>query len=206
MEAKLDSRETAMALRRAFVMKKKNGFDFGKLHLANSVTLSTRIRCDILRAIANQYSVEGTTDMYISAYSSRPVLHVKETGQQGQFSSFALTFKDSVARYGAGLEERFLNDVYRKVGVSFHGQLEQHFIVLKDEDVGRIQNQAQNTSGQRGRGTFQGRPRGQNFRGGRGFNRGGNSANFTQQGTKRSCDQSGLVNTNVNGTGSGWSV
>jgi molybdopterin converting factor small subunit len=53
IEVKMDSKEAARSIRRSFVLMKKNGHDFGRLHLANSVTLGTRVQTDILRAIAN---------------------------------------------------------------------------------------------------------------------------------------------------------
>ena len=99
VEVKVDSVETAMA-----VAKKKAGQDFGKLHVANSVTLGTRIRIDILRAIMNQFSEEGTTEMFATACTSRPVLHIKETRSQNQITSFALAFADAVARYGSRID------------------------------------------------------------------------------------------------------
>ena len=201
VEVKVDSREAAMSLRRAFVTKKKNGFDFGRLHVANSVTLGTRIRTDVMRGIANQFSVEGSVDMFISAYSSRPVLHVKETGQSGVVRSFALTYADAISKYGDELEEKHLGDAYRKIGVAFRGQLEQHFVVLKDVDVGRIQAMTPDPVRQRGGGNFRGRSRGQNFRGGRGRS---SSTRVYSQGTKRPYEHTGFGNTTGSATGEPW--
>jgi hypothetical protein len=56
----------------------KSGEDFGKIHIANSVSLATRIRVDILKAIARQFSDPVKETMYVSAYTSRPVLHIKK--------------------------------------------------------------------------------------------------------------------------------
>ena len=60
------------------------GFDYGKIHAANSVTLSTRVRTDIMRGIAVQFTVEGRVSMFVAAYSSRPVVHIKEGMDGGQ--------------------------------------------------------------------------------------------------------------------------
>ena len=38
------------------------------------------------------------------------------------------------------LQEEFLVEAYRKVGVAFRGQLEQYFVVLKDDDIMRVSN------------------------------------------------------------------
>ena len=146
VEVRLDSRENAIALRRSFVDKKKSGHNFGKLHLANSVSLGTRVRCDILRGIATQFTVDGATSMFVSAYNSRPVIHIKESNG----SAYALTFADAIARYGQNLSEDHLIDAYRKVGVAFKGQLEQHFVVLKDLEISRVSAKAYPASRQRG--------------------------------------------------------
>ena len=51
-------------LRTSFVAKKRSGVDFGKLHVANSVILGTRVRTDILKAIANQFSIKDAYKSY----------------------------------------------------------------------------------------------------------------------------------------------
>jgi hypothetical protein len=56
---------------------KKEGGGFGKLFLTNSVTLATRVRIDILRAMARQCIKEDET-AYVNAYTSRPVLTLKK--------------------------------------------------------------------------------------------------------------------------------
>lgn len=186
VEVKLESRETALKIRKAFVAKKRSGHDFGRLHLANSVTLATRIRSDVMRAISAQFSVEGKLDMFVSTYSSRPVLHVKET-YQDQVRAYALTYADAVAKYGDQLDEQYLNDAYRKVGSAFKGQLEQHFLVLKDSDIARAQAQPPDQSRQRGRVTFRGRTRGQHQRGGQAHQ---SRSTFPNQGLKRPLETS----------------
>ena len=134
VEVKVDSREAAFGIRNGFVAKKKNGVNFGNLHVANSVTLATRVRTDILRGIANQFSVTGVTELYVTAYNSRPVLHVNEKGTNS--CTYVLTFADAIVKYGKNLKEEYLADAYRKVGNSFPGQLEQHFVVLKNRNEG----------------------------------------------------------------------
>ena len=137
------------------------GFDFGKIHVANSVTLSTRVRTDIMRGIAVQFTVEGRVSMFVAAYSSRPVIHIKDSNTG---SSYALTFADAVSRYGTNLKEDFLIEAYRKCGVAFKGQLEQHFVVLKDCETARVsakdlpnscQRSARQSNTNRGRPQFQ---------------------------------------------------
>jgi hypothetical protein len=52
-EEKMKSKEVTMTIKCQFVAKKAGG-NFGRLSLANSVTLATRVRIDILRAMAKQ--------------------------------------------------------------------------------------------------------------------------------------------------------
>ena len=46
---------------------------------------------------------------------------------------YALTFADSVARFGASLIEDDLHEAYRRAGTGFNGQLRQLFVVLKED-------------------------------------------------------------------------
>ncbi len=56
VEARLDSKEIAVKIRKQFAEKKKAGMDFGRAYLSNCVTLATRVRIDILHAIARKYT------------------------------------------------------------------------------------------------------------------------------------------------------
>ena len=69
VEVKLDSRETALDVRGKFVKLKKDLADLGSLHLANCVTLATRVRADILRALAVKLN-NGGKDFFVSSYNS----------------------------------------------------------------------------------------------------------------------------------------
>ncbi len=55
VEVKLDSKELAMKIRKEFSAKKRADQDLGRIFIANSVTLATRVRVDILKAIAKKY-------------------------------------------------------------------------------------------------------------------------------------------------------
>jgi hypothetical protein len=66
--------------------------------------------------------------MYVSVYSSRPVLHVRE----GDSKPYALTFADAVKSFGSRVEQEGLGEAYKRAGRAFTGQLEQHFVVLRE--------------------------------------------------------------------------
>jgi hypothetical protein len=82
VEAKLDSVANAMAIRRAFAVKRKNKQlppDLESLFVTNCVNLATRVRIDVLRAIARK--VTNDKDIaYMSGFISRPMMHIKNAG------------------------------------------------------------------------------------------------------------------------------
>ena len=96
VETQMKTREAAIAVRKEYAKKKKAKVDMGNLFVANSVTLATRVRTDILKAIGNKCS-NGETDMFVVSFTSRPILQVKKKDGSGQY---ALTFADAVARFG----------------------------------------------------------------------------------------------------------
>ncbi len=76
-EVKMESKEIARRIRLKFAEKKRAGEDFGKLFVANSVSLGTRVRIDIMKAMAKKYT-NDKLDFHVAIFSSRPVLRVKE--------------------------------------------------------------------------------------------------------------------------------
>ena len=43
-------------MRKIFVEKRKAGHNFGRVYMANSVALATRVRLDIMKAIVKEFS------------------------------------------------------------------------------------------------------------------------------------------------------
>ncbi len=76
VEVKMDSRELAMKIRKGYGEKKKAGQDFGRIFIANSVTLATRVRVNILKAMAKRNTNEKEW-FSVSAFVSRPVLIIR---------------------------------------------------------------------------------------------------------------------------------
>jgi hypothetical protein len=69
----------------------------------------------------------------VAAYSSRPILHVRtKTGKGEEAVNRAYTFTDAIIRFGQILNKHDLDDAYKRAGTAFRGQLEQHFVVLRD--------------------------------------------------------------------------
>ena len=131
VEVRMTSVEAAKLIRKAFVNRKKKkeaNSPCARGTISNSVTLATRVRSEILWAMAKQY---GTKDekMYVSTFDSRPRFHVKATGSGKLYS---LTFADSLLKYGKNLKIELPRDAYEKVGTAFSGTLEHYFVVLND--------------------------------------------------------------------------
>jgi hypothetical protein len=78
------------------VTKKKVGHDFVRTYLANSVTLGTRVRVEILRYVAKCFASEGKT-MHVTAFTSRLLLHVRP--KESNSRALAYAFADVMARY-----------------------------------------------------------------------------------------------------------
>ena len=82
VEIKMDKPEQAIALRKAYAEKKKNkslSSQLETLFVSNSVSLATRIRIDILKAIARR--ITNKDDLaYVAGFTSRPMLHIRRAG------------------------------------------------------------------------------------------------------------------------------
>ena len=179
-EVRMKDRILAINLRKEFAKQRKVDTTqaragFGKLFIANSVTLATRVRSDILNAIAKKCS-NDLEDFFVVGFTSRPVLQIRRKDGHGQF---ALTFVDAIHKYGAGITRGELQVAYGRARESFKGQLQQNFVVLHDP-VG-VQGEAVVAGSNMGGGKKRGRDEGvpvapakrQDWNGGaRGNNRG----------------------------------
>jgi hypothetical protein len=131
VEVRLNSVEAATGVRKAFAEKRKegDGKSLGRLYMSNSVTPSTRVRVDIMKAISKKIASPNES-AYVAAYSSCPILPVRSTGKSGEVINRAYTFIDSIIKYGKNLLCCDLDKAYSRAGTAFRGQLEQHYVVL----------------------------------------------------------------------------
>ena len=151
IEVRLDSAENAIALRKAFADKRKKkelGADLDSLFMTNCVNLATRIRVDIMKAIARRLT-NGTDLAYVAGFTSRPMMHIRAAGAPSAntrpLKSF--TFIDSVSRFGKKVTKEDLETAYGRAGRSFNGQLQQNFVVLNERDQSLLQKVAQPRAG-----------------------------------------------------------
>jgi hypothetical protein len=154
IEVKLDKPEHAIAMRKAFAERRKKkdlGAEFESLFMTNCVNLATRIRVDIMKAIARKLT--NSKDIaYVAGFTSRPMMHIRMAGAPAAntrpLKSF--TFIDSVSRFGRQLTKEELETAYGRAGRSFNGQLQQNFVVLNERDQDLLQSVAHPRPGNSG--------------------------------------------------------
>ena len=128
-EVKFKNRDIAIKIRREFAAQKKGGKDFGRLAVFNSVTLATRVRIEVLWALAKKRGNEKESAT-VQSYVSKPTLIIKD--KEGKRKPLKLGFADAITRFGKTLREGDLASAYRKAGTSFQNVLQQNFVVLHD--------------------------------------------------------------------------
>jgi hypothetical protein len=136
VEVKLDSRDLALKICKEFSKKKKSDNDFGRIFIANSITLATRVRVDILKVMAKKHSTDREK-LSMSAFVSRPVIHSRSGDGLTRLGTF--NFSDSLERFGANLVMAELEEAYKRAGAAFKGQLQQNFVFLRDQTVTKTQ-------------------------------------------------------------------
>ena len=134
-EVKFKSKDLAILIRKEFAKKKKGGADLGRLGIFNSVTLATRVRIEIMWALAKKPNNSNEIRTVLS-YSSRPLLQIKD--REGKKRPMSLGFVDALSRFGKGLREEDLAGAYRKAGTAFVGQMQQTFVVLHDRNARKL--------------------------------------------------------------------
>jgi hypothetical protein len=173
IEARFDTPKGAMSFRKAAsALAKANHDDFAKLFFSNSITQATRVRIEIMKAIAKKLSTP-TEDAFVQGFMSRPVLRYLARDSSAPLcegTGRSYNFVDSVSRFGDLLLPHDLSSAYKRAGSTFVGAMEQYFVVLKEIEAAPVASASNRVPlGSRGR---RGGP------GARGFSRGG-------RGTKR---------------------
>jgi len=137
IEVKIDSVVHAVAIRRAFAIKRKEKAlspELETLFVTNCVNLATRVRIDILKSLARKISDKKDL-AYVSGFISRPMMHIKKVGAPANVRPMkSFTYIDAISRFGNLLTPGDLDTAYGRAGVAFKGQLSQNFVVLSDAD------------------------------------------------------------------------
>ena len=186
LQVRLDTTSSASSIRKAFAEKskgKKLTGDYERMFITNSVNLATRVRIDVMKAIARKLATPDV-QAYVVGFISRPVMHVKKRSTNSQRS---YTFVDAVNFYGHVIEPLDLATAYKRAGKAFDGQLQQNFVVLNEDDRELCWASSDHTGAGAGS-SSSGRPNGGSVRGGGPHTTRGNS---DRRGTKRGASPPG---------------
>jgi hypothetical protein len=180
VEVKFQSTSCASSFRKicASLAKAKHP-DFESLFFSNSVTQATRVRIEILRAIAKKLSTETET-AYVQGFTSRPIMYYNVVDSMPSHCSGTgrgYTFTDGVSRFGDLLCALDLSAAYKRAGNTFKGAMEHYFVVLKEGTASAV-NRA--PLGNRGRAPGHG-----NFSRFRGQSRGARGTSLPSSSRKR---------------------
>jgi hypothetical protein len=142
VEVRLDTVGGALSFRKAAssLAKGQQDPDFANLYFSNSVTQATRVRVEILKAIAKRLTTDTET-AFVQSYVSRPVLrYVSEESTDASVAASgtgrSYSFADAVSRFGDLLFDSDLAKAYKRAGGTFRGAMEQYFVVLREaEDI-----------------------------------------------------------------------
>jgi hypothetical protein len=143
VEVRLGKPEFAIAVRKAYADKRKNkqlSRDLESLFISNSVSLATRVRVDVMKAIARE--ITNAQDLaYVAGFTSRPMMHIRKAGPPSPSMRPLKSFSyiDTVSRYGHLVDVEDLETAYGRAGKSFNGQLQQNFVVLNERDQAALQ-------------------------------------------------------------------
>jgi hypothetical protein len=133
VEVRFKKVESAAAIRKAFAEKSKSRQltgNYERLFITNSVNLATRVRIDVMKAVAQKISSDRVK-AFVVGFISRPVMHVRKLSDNSQRS---YTFVDSIMTYGNHIRPSDLASAYKRAGSSFDGQLQQNFLVMTETE------------------------------------------------------------------------
>jgi len=135
VEARFDTSSGAQLFRREGVrLAKAEQAEFANLFFANSVTQATRVRIEVLKALAKKLTTDSES-AYVQGFISRPVLQyrVKEGARStADGTGRSYNFVDSMSKFGSKLIPEDLSLAYVRAGSTFAGAMSQYFIVLED--------------------------------------------------------------------------
>ncbi len=103
---------------------------FAGMHFTAILTLGTRVRIEVLRAIAKELH-SPDQHAYAPDYGPRPILVILPTNKP----SFSVLYGEALEKYGHLVDKEKLEHAYRRAGTAFKGQMKQNFWILTDDGV-----------------------------------------------------------------------
>lgn len=130
-ELQLGSSGLALKLRREGSRHLVNFPAFKDSTICPCITLGTRVRYEVLRAIARKLTSDDKSG-YVPLHGLRPLLHVGPRVQGKVSIRETYTYVDAVLKYQKLISRDDLAYAYTRSGEQFKGTMRQNFIVLDD--------------------------------------------------------------------------
>lgn len=131
-ELQLGSADLALQLRREGGKHMPSIPAFKDATLCPCVTLGTRVRYEVLRAIARKLNADDRAG-YVPLHGLRPMIHVGPRVEGKVSIRETYTYVDAVLRFQKTLSRDDLAYAYSRAGDQFRGTMRQNFIVLDDD-------------------------------------------------------------------------
>ena len=135
VEARFDTVSGAQLFCREGVkLAKAENPEFVTLFFANSVTQSTRVRIEVLKALAKKLTTPSES-AFVQGFISRPVLQYRvKDGARSTADGVGRSYNyvDAIGKFGSRLASRDLSLAYTRAGSTFTGAMSQYFIILSD--------------------------------------------------------------------------
>ena len=125
-------RKAAAALAKAKILQ-----DFASLFFSNSITQATRVRIEVMRAIAKKLTTTSET-AFVQGFISRPVMRYVAKDPAVNYcegTGRSYSYVDCVSRYGDLVQAHELSLAYKRAGSTFKGAMEQYFVLLNEDDL-----------------------------------------------------------------------
>jgi hypothetical protein len=134
IEVKLANEKQAKDLRSAFVLKKKNSSEVDSINIAPVVRLATRVRIEIMHAVAGSMKQSDPTieKAFCVQFIPKPMIKIVRKDRAGNEVAKNMSFLESVSWVKENNCERTLDlrKAYERAGAAFRGTLQQTFVVL----------------------------------------------------------------------------
>ena len=139
VEAHFDTVEGAAKFwKAAAALAKAKNQHFVLLFFWNSITHMTRVRIEIMKAIAKTLTTE-TEKAFVQGFISRPVMRYLSRNPEEVLAGGAgrsHLFVDSVSYFRDLVQSHKLTSAYRRAVSTFKGVLEQYFVFLNSDNFG----------------------------------------------------------------------
>jgi hypothetical protein len=135
IEVKLGSEQQARDLRMNFVEKRKNSADHSSLNIAPVVRLATRVRIEMMHAIAQVYKRQDSTvdRAFCVQFVPKPMIKIVRKDRSGTELVKQMSFLEAVSWTKEHNLEKSVNfdKAYERAGSAFRSTLQQTFVLLE---------------------------------------------------------------------------